>query len=95
MSFSGLVASLLSRFLGDYIEGKSHPVACLTLKDFKEDDLDISLLKGSATVTNLKLKRNLLDKFHLPVTIREGKCLNVMAKVRRLHRKTSSVSSLD
>lgn len=81
MSFSGLVASLLSRFLGDYIEGKSSVTVSNTVKDFKEDDLDISLLKGSATVTNLKLKRNLLDKFHLPVTIREGNYLNVRTEV--------------
>lgn len=34
--------------------------------------MELNVLKGEATVSNLQLKRNLLDKFNLPVTIREG-----------------------
>lgn len=43
--------------------------------------MELNVLKGEATVTNLQLKRNLLDKFNLPVTVREGYLGKVHLKV--------------
>jgi vacuolar protein sorting-associated protein 13A/C len=57
MSFSSLIADVASKFLGDYIEG------------FNAQNMEISLLNGSAVMKNLKLKRSLLDKFDLPMKI--------------------------
>lgn len=61
---SGFVASLaariLSRYLGDYVEG------------LDSKNLEISLLSGSVELKNLKLKTSSLEKLDLPVTVKEG-----------------------
>jgi vacuolar protein sorting-associated protein 13A/C len=57
MSFSSLVADIASKFLGDYIDG------------FNAQNMEISLISGSAVMRNLKLKKTILDKFDLPVKI--------------------------
>lgn len=43
--------------------------------------MELNVLRGEATVTNLQLKRNLLDKFNLPVTVKEGHLGKVYLKV--------------
>jgi len=60
MAFSRIVSSVISKHLHNYIE------------DFKEDEFQINFLKGQTTVKNLKLKPNVLNDLHLPVSIREG-----------------------
>jgi hypothetical protein len=57
MSFSAFVANIAARFLGDYIEG------------INAQNMEISLINGSAVLRNLKLKKTILDKFDLPVKI--------------------------
>lgn len=78
MSFSTLVSSLISKFLGDYIEG-SPPILSFwfirdadNLLDFNPGDLEINLFKGEASITNLKLKASWAEKFNVPFTIKEG-----------------------
>lgn len=64
MHVSSFVASLatkiLSRYLGDYVEG------------LDSKNLEISLLSGSVELRNLKLKTSSLEKLDLPVTVKEG-----------------------
>lgn len=48
---------------------------------FDANTMELNMLKGEATVTSLQLKRNLLDKFNLPVTIKEGYLGKVHLKV--------------
>lgn len=57
MSFSSFIADIASRFLGDYIDG------------FNPENMEISIIQGSATMRNLKLKKSVLDKFDLPIKI--------------------------
>ncbi|ORY77300.1 vacuolar protein sorting-associated protein vps13 [Protomyces lactucae-debilis] len=56
----GLVSSLLNRFLGAYIE------------NFDPKQLNVGIWSGDVKLRNLKLKREALDKFRLPVDACEG-----------------------
>jgi len=60
MSFSQLAATVLTRVLGDYVDG------------LDPSNLEVSVLRGEATMRNLKLKRSVLEKLKLPVTVKEG-----------------------
>lgn len=55
-----LAAKILSRYLGDYVEG------------LDSKNLEISLLSGSVELKNLKLKTSSLEKLELPITVKEG-----------------------
>lgn len=58
--FEDIVSSLLSKYLGDYLEGLS------------KKDLKISLWKGDVELTNLKVKTEALDFLNLPIQVKEG-----------------------
>jgi hypothetical protein len=57
---ASLASGILSRYLGDYVEG------------LDSQNLEISLLSGSVELKNLKLKASALEKLDLPVTVKEG-----------------------
>lgn len=58
--FESLVANLLNRFLGAYIE------------DFDPKQLNIGIWSGDVKLKNLRLKRESLDKFRLPINVKFG-----------------------
>lgn len=58
--FESLVANLLNRFLGAYIE------------NFDPKQLNIGIWGGDVKLRNLRLKRDSLDKFKLPVDVKFG-----------------------
>lgn len=53
-----IVTNLLTKYLGQYIEGLNN--------------LNISLAQGEAVLKNLALRRSALDDFELPVTVLSG-----------------------
>ncbi|CUM64753.1 uncharacterized protein PRCAT00002364001 [Priceomyces carsonii] len=58
--FESLVANLLNRFLGSYVE------------NFDSKQLNIGIWSGDVKLRNLKLKKESLDKFKLPVDVKCG-----------------------
>lgn len=58
--FESLVATLLNRFLGSYIE------------NFDPKQLNIGIWSGDVKLKNLRLKKESLDKFELPVDVKFG-----------------------
>lgn len=58
--FESLVATLLNRFLGSYIE------------DFDPKQLNIGIWSGDVKLKNLRLKKESLDKFKLPIDVKFG-----------------------
>ncbi|CCE83218.1 Piso0_003790 [Millerozyma farinosa CBS 7064] len=58
--FESLVANLVNRFLGSYIE------------NFDPKQLNIGIWSGDVKLHNLRLKKESLDKFRLPVDVKFG-----------------------
>ncbi|KAI3405553.2 VPS13 [Candida oxycetoniae] len=58
--FESLVANLLNRFLGAYLE------------NFDSKQLNIGIWGGDVKLTNLRLKKESLDKFKLPIDVKFG-----------------------
>lgn len=58
--FESLVATILNRFLGSYIE------------NFDPKQLNIGIWNGDVKLRNLKLKKESLDKFNLPLDAKFG-----------------------
>jgi vacuolar protein sorting-associated protein 13A/C len=58
--FESLVANLLNRVLGSYIE------------NFDPKQLNIGIWSGAVKLRNLKLKKESLDKFKLPIDVKLG-----------------------
>ncbi|BFZ60577.1 Vacuolar protein sorting-associated protein 13 [Saitoella coloradoensis] len=56
----GLVAGLLNRFLGAYVQ------------NFDPGQLNIGIWSGDVKLRNLQLRREALDKFKLPIDVKEG-----------------------
>ncbi|KAG0317193.1 hypothetical protein BGZ99_006445, partial [Dissophora globulifera] len=56
----GLVAGLLNRFIGPYVT------------NLNVNQLNIGIWSGDVKLTNLRLKKDALDKFSLPVDVLEG-----------------------
>ncbi|KAG0226679.1 hypothetical protein BGW42_003469 [Actinomortierella wolfii] len=56
----GLVAGLLNRFIGPYVT------------NLNVNQLNIAIWSGDVKLTNLRLKKEALDKFNLPVDVTEG-----------------------
>lgn len=54
------MAALLSRFLGDFVKG------------LEKENLRIGILSGDVTLENLELKKEALQNFDLPITIKSG-----------------------
>ena len=61
-----LAVSVLSRYLGDYVDG------------IDSQHIDISLSSGDATLEHLELKKEALDALDLPILVRAG----YLAKVK-------------
>jgi len=60
MDFSAIATTVLTRVFGEYVDG------------LDPANLEISILSGRAVMRNLKLKKTVLDKFNLAVTVKEG-----------------------
>lgn len=58
--FESLVASILNGILGKYI------------KDLDSSNLNLGILKGNVILTDLELRDDALDGFHLPVEVTHG-----------------------
>jgi vacuolar protein sorting-associated protein 13A/C len=56
----GLVANLLNRFLGMYVQ------------NFDAKQLNVGIWSGDVKLTNLELRREALDQMHLPLNVVEG-----------------------
>jgi len=56
----GLVATILSRYLGDYIEG------------LERENLSLGISSGHVKLENLRLKKEALADLELPLIIKEG-----------------------
>ena len=57
----GVAASILSRYLGKYIDG------------LQKENLNVSLGAGDLVLENLKLKKEALDDLELPIQVCGGK----------------------
>lgn len=55
-----IAASLLSRYLGKYVEG------------LEKDNINVSLGEGDLVLENLTLRKEALDDLELPITVRAG-----------------------
>lgn len=56
----GVVAGLLNRFLSAYID------------NLDTSQLNVGIWSGDVKLKNLKLRKSALDKFRLPVDVKEG-----------------------
>lgn len=70
----GLVAALLSRFLGDFVNG------------LERENLRIGILSGEVTLENLELKKEALQNFDLPITVKSGAYFHIflLKKLKRI-----------
>jgi vacuolar protein sorting-associated protein 13A/C len=66
MVLESLAASLLEKYLGQYVSG------------FQKDNLKFSLSSGNAVLENLELKKEALDDLELPITVKAGKGVKFM-----------------
>lgn len=74
-----LVASILNRFLGSYVE------------NFDPNKLKIGLLSGDVKLGGLKLKRSVLDKLQLPIDVLEGHIGNLVLQIPYSNLKSKPV----
>ena len=58
--FESLVSTILTRFLGDYIE------------NLNTEQLNISIWSGDVTLTNLEIKGSALASLNLPISVKRG-----------------------
>ncbi len=56
----GLVAGILSSYLGVWVEG------------LQRENLKIGIKQGNVTIENLKLRKEALRDLHLPIAIKDG-----------------------
>lgn len=57
---NGVIANVLNRVLGNFIE------------DLSSDSLNISLLSGEVTLENLRIKSKVVDQIGLPYKLKSG-----------------------
>lgn len=60
MVLESLAASILDRYLGQYVSG------------FSKENLKFSVASGEAKLENLVLKKEALEELELPVTVKAG-----------------------
>jgi len=77
--FERFVADLLTRYLGEYI------------KTLNTENLKIGIWSGNVSLENLELKKNALEKFNLPFTIKEGFLGKLSLKIPWNNLKTEPV----
>ncbi|KAI9141282.1 hypothetical protein BKA69DRAFT_1124929 [Paraphysoderma sedebokerense] len=58
--FEAVIANLLNKILGDYVD------------NLEQKQLNVGIWAGDVVLRNLKLKKDALDKFDLPITVLEG-----------------------
>ncbi|KAJ3291062.1 hypothetical protein HK104_006345 [Borealophlyctis nickersoniae] len=58
--FEGIIAPVIKKFLGDYVA------------NLESTQLSVGIWQGDVVLHNLKLKREALDKFNLPIDVLEG-----------------------
>lgn len=80
---ASLATKILSRYLGDYVEG------------LDSKNLEISLLSGSVELKNLKLKASTLEKLDLPITVKEGGLNTIPVLTVRFFRSPTFANTLE
>lgn len=60
MVLESVVSALLSKYLGDYVDGLS------------TDNLSLGIFSGEVVLENLALKRSALAGLNLPITVKAG-----------------------
>jgi len=58
--FENIVAAILSKYLGDYVEG------------LESENFSLSIYSGNVVLTDLKLKKHCLSQLELPIVVKEG-----------------------
>ncbi|OQO13215.1 hypothetical protein B0A48_01443 [Cryoendolithus antarcticus] len=69
MVLESLVANLLNRFLGMYV------------RNFDPKQLNVGIWSGEVKLTNLELRREALDQFHLPLNVIEGHISSLVLQI--------------
>lgn len=75
--FEGVIANLLNKVLGDFIEG------------VKADQLNISILSGDVELFNLAIKPDFLENMPLPFKLKYGKVGRIFVDVPMMGLLTS------
>lgn len=78
----GVLASVLNRFLAEYVDG------------LNTSQLNIGIWSGDVTLRNLRLKRTALDKFQLPLDVKEGYLGRLTLSIPWSNLKSKSVRVL-
>ncbi len=60
MVLETIAATLLTKYLGDYLGGLS------------KENLNLSILSGNVTLENVELKREAVDSLDLPLVVKTG-----------------------
>lgn len=79
----GVAASILSRYLGKYIDG------------LQKENLNVSIGDGDLVLENLKLKEEALDDLELPIQVCGGKYKNDIVGTYNLHYVKELLEHLD
>ena len=69
--FESIIAGILSRFLGDYVEG------------LEAENLSLSIVGGNVVLENLRLKKEALADLEVPLVVKDGTdcmCLALVAE---------------
>ncbi|KAK9761464.1 Vacuolar protein sorting-associated protein 13, partial [Basidiobolus ranarum] len=77
--FETLVANVLNKFLGDYVS------------NLETTQLNIAIWKGDVKLRGLKLRKEALDKFNLPIDVLEGYLGELTLKIPWQNLKTQPV----
>jgi len=77
-----IASNLLTKFLGDYIDG------------LDAENLSLKIGKGKVRLKNLKFKTSVLDQFELPVIVKEGYLGEILLQIPWTHldKKPSTVT---
>ncbi|TPX42076.1 hypothetical protein SeMB42_g05292 [Synchytrium endobioticum] len=67
--FEGIIAQVLNKFLGDYVA------------NLETKQLSLSIWRGDVVLNNLRLKKEALDKFNLPIEVKEGYLGELILKI--------------
>jgi vacuolar protein sorting-associated protein 13A/C len=67
--FEKILGGLLNRLLGDYVEG------------FDSNNLNLSLWSGEVNIENVRLKKEILVKLGLPISIKYSFIRNLRLKI--------------
>lgn len=67
-----IASSLLTKYLGDYVEGNSLQTFIWHNKGLDSKNLQVSVSSGNVQLKSLNLKKSALKDLELPIVIKEG-----------------------